>query len=59
MKTLFEEANDGRRRDGVYEKVMHAMKMLREHKLPFGSSVCYTSEREFKISLKMRRRKMF
>lgn len=40
----FEEANDGRRGDGVYEKVMHAMKLLREHKLPFGISVCYTSQ---------------
>jgi MoaA/NifB/PqqE/SkfB family radical SAM enzyme len=40
----FETANDGRRGDGVYEKVMNAMKLLKEHKLPFGISVCYTSQ---------------
>lgn len=39
----FEEANDGRRGDGVYDKVMNAMKLLKENKLPFGISVCYTS----------------
>ena len=39
----FEEANDGRRGDGVYTKVMDAMKLLKAHKLPFGLSVCYTS----------------
>lgn len=38
-----EEANDGRRGDGVYQKVMHAMELLRSHKLPFGISTCYTS----------------
>ncbi|MGI5959222.1 MAG: radical SAM protein [Massiliimalia sp.] len=40
----FEEANDGRRGTGVYQKVMQAMKLLREHKLPFGISTCYTSK---------------
>ena len=39
----FEEANDGRRGDGVYQKVMHAMELLKSHKLPFGISTCYTS----------------
>ena len=39
----FETANDGRRGNGVFEKVMHAMDLLREHKLPFGISTCYTS----------------
>jgi MoaA/NifB/PqqE/SkfB family radical SAM enzyme len=39
----FEEANDSRRGQGVYEKVMHAMELLKSHKLPFGISVCYTS----------------
>ena len=38
-----EEANDGRRGDGVYDKVMHAMELLKSHKLPFGVSTCYTS----------------
>ena len=40
----FEEANDGRRGTGVYAKVMNAMKLLKEHKLPFGVSTCYTSK---------------
>ena len=39
----FEEANDSRRGQGVYQKVMHAMDLLRSHKLAFGISVCYTS----------------
>ena len=39
----FEEANDGRRGGGVYDKVMKAMELLKEHRLPFGISVCYTS----------------
>lgn len=40
----FEESNDGRRGKGVYEKVMNAMKLLKEYKLPFGISTCYTSK---------------
>jgi len=39
----FEEANDSRRGDGCYQKVMHAMELLRSYKLPFGISTCYTS----------------
>ena len=39
----FEAANDSRRGDGVYQKVMHAMQILRDRKLPFGISTCYTS----------------
>jgi len=39
----FEDANDSRRGDGVYQKVMNAMTLLKAHKLPFGISVCYTS----------------
>ena len=39
----FEDANDSRRGQGVYQKVMHAMDLLRSHKLAFGISVCYTS----------------
>jgi sulfatase maturation enzyme AslB (radical SAM superfamily) len=31
----FKEANDSRRGQGVYDKVMNAMAMLKEHKLPF------------------------
>ena len=39
----FEEANDSRRGKGIYEKVQNAMKLLKDHKLPFGISTCYTS----------------
>ena len=39
----FQEANDGRRGEGVYGKVRHAMELLKEHRLPFGISTCYTS----------------
>ena len=40
----FEEANDGRRGQGVYQKVKNAMSLLKQHKLPFGISTCYTSK---------------
>ena len=39
----FEEATDGRRGDGVYQKVTKAMALLREKKLIYGISCCYTS----------------
>ena len=39
----FEEANDSRRGKGIYDKVANAMRLLKEHKLPFGISTCYTS----------------
>ena len=39
----FEEATDGRRGEGTYGHVTCAMKILREHRLPFGISACYTS----------------
>lgn len=39
----FAEANDSRRGEGVYDKVMEAMRLLRQYKLPFGVSTCYTS----------------
>lgn len=39
----FEDANDSRRGEGVYRKVKHAMALLKEHRLPFGVSTCYTS----------------
>lgn len=40
----FETATDGRRGEGTFQKVMHAMEILREKKLPFGISCCYTSQ---------------
>lgn len=39
----FEDANDGRRGAGVYQKVKAAMALMKKHKLPFGISTCYTS----------------
>ena len=38
----FEEANDGRRGDGVFQKVLAAMDLMREYGLFYGTSVCYT-----------------
>ena len=40
----FEDANDFRRGEGVYHKVLHAMDLLHENGLIFGNSVCYTSK---------------
>ncbi len=40
----FEEANDFRRGEGVYQKVIAAMDLLHENGLIFGNSVCYTSK---------------
>lgn len=39
----FEEATDGRRGNGVYQKVIQAMELLRRKKLIYGISCCYTS----------------
>ena len=39
----FEEATDGRRGDGVYQKVIAAMELLKRKRLPYGISCCYTS----------------
>ena len=38
-----EEATDARRGDGVFQKVMDTMDLLRKNKLPYGTSICYTS----------------
>ena len=46
----FEAATDGRRGQGVYQKVVRAMAILRERKLPFGISACYTSQNLDSIS---------
>jgi len=39
----FEDANDGRRGKGTYEKILAAMDKLKAHKCLFGTSICYTS----------------
>ncbi len=36
------ESNDARRGDGIYEKTVAAMELLKKNKLLFGLSVCYT-----------------
>lgn len=38
----FEEANDGRRGNGIFDKVLHAMELMKEQGLLFGTSICYT-----------------
>lgn len=40
----FREATDSRRGQGTFDKVVHAMELLRNYGLPFGVSCCYTSE---------------
>lgn len=39
-----EESNDGRRGNGIYQKVMHAMDLLKENGCLFGTSICYTKD---------------
>ena len=46
----FEGATDSRRGKGVYDHVIKAMRLLREKKLPFGVSACYTSQNYGSIS---------
>lgn len=38
------DATDDRRGKGVYEKVMHAMELMKKYGLLFGTSICYTSQ---------------
>ncbi|MDY6146069.1 MAG: radical SAM protein [Peptoniphilaceae bacterium] len=46
----FESATDSRRGDGTYRKAVHAMTILKEKRLPFGLSCCYTSQNLDSIS---------
>lgn len=46
----FEEATDFRRGKGTFAAVMKAMSILKEKKLPFGASCCYTSKNVDSIS---------
>lgn len=39
-----EETNDERRGDGVYNKTLDAMAVLKKHGCIFGTSICYTSK---------------
>ncbi|MCD8029062.1 MAG: radical SAM protein [Erysipelotrichaceae bacterium] len=45
-----EEVTDARRGKGTYQKVIKAMKILKDKKLPFGVSCCYTSVNADSIS---------
>lgn len=38
----FEEANDGRRGKGIFQKVMSAIDLMKKYGLLFGTSICYT-----------------
>ncbi|MEA4889848.1 MAG: radical SAM protein [Clostridiaceae bacterium] len=40
----FEEETDFRRGKGTYQSVVRAMRLLRQKKLPFGISCCYTAK---------------
>lgn len=40
----FDEVNDLRRGKGVFDKVMHAMDLMKQYGLIFGTSICYTSK---------------
>ena len=46
----FEEATDRRRGTGTYQAIMQAMAILKECRLPFGASCCYTSQNVASIS---------
>ena len=39
-----EFTTDARRGDGIYNKVIKSMKLLKDNKVPFGISCCYTSQ---------------
>ena len=38
------DATDDRRGEGVYDRVMHAMDLMKENGLLFGTSICYTRQ---------------
>ena len=38
------DATDARRGEGVYDRVMHAMDLMKENGLLFGTSICYTRD---------------
>ena len=46
----FEAVNDGRRGKGNFQRASEAMGLLKDHKLPFGISTCYTSQNYDAIS---------
>ena len=40
----FEDANDGRRGQGHFQKALAAMDLMHQYHIPFGVSICYTSK---------------
>lgn len=40
----FAEANDSRRGQGHFEQAIRAMELMHSYKIPFGVSICYTSQ---------------
>lgn len=38
----FEEVNDGRRGEGIFDRVMQAMDLMKSYGLLYGTSICYT-----------------
>ena len=40
----FEDANDGRRGEGHFQKALAAMDLMHSYHIPFGVSICYTSK---------------
>ena len=46
----FEAATDQRRGAGTYQAILRAMAILKEYRLPFGASCCYTSQNIDSIS---------
>ena len=44
------ESHDARRGSGSYDKVVHAMDILKRNRLPFGISCCYTGQNFESIS---------
>ena len=40
----FEDANDGRRGNGHFQRALAAMDLMHKNKIPFGVSICYTSK---------------
>lgn len=45
-----EATTDMRRGDGTYAKTVRAMELLKQHRLPFGISCCYTSQNVYAVS---------
>ena len=40
----FKEANDKRRGEGCYEKICETLDLMKDHRLLYGASICYTQE---------------